>query len=307
MWLHRFAVATAVATYALLIVGGLVHGTGSSLACPDWPLCHGSFFPRMEHGVEFEHTHRLVALAVGTCTLVLSVLLLRDARYRALRPPAIAAPIMVLGQAVLGGLTVLLKLPLLITLSHLTLSMCFFSVTVILAIRTRQPSSPGGPARGGGWDLRASVGATAIAVLGQILLGGLVRHSMSGLACTTFPFCFGNVWPPDSSSEQIHMLHRFGAVVVGTLVVASSMVVYRRNKEVRAVRALSLLGPVLVFVQITLGVLSVTSLLHLFTVTAHLAVGALVLADMVALWTLLPQEERRPSPSRDPSHEAVPA
>ena len=38
---HRFAIATALATFVLLIVGSLVHGTGSSLACPDWPLCYG--------------------------------------------------------------------------------------------------------------------------------------------------------------------------------------------------------------------------------------------------------------------------
>ena len=40
--------------------------------------------------------------------------------------------------------------------------------------------------------------------------------------------------------------------------------------------------------QATLGVLSVTSLLHLPTVTAHLGVGALLLANMVALWALIP-------------------
>src|SRR3982750_107877 len=42
---HRFAVATAVATYLLILIGGLVHGTGSSLACPDWPTCYGALIP----------------------------------------------------------------------------------------------------------------------------------------------------------------------------------------------------------------------------------------------------------------------
>src|SRR5207253_2628003 len=61
-----------------------------------------------------------------------------DVRYRALRPLAIAAPLMVFAQALLGGLTVLLRLPRAITLSHLTLSMCFFSVLIVLAIRIGQ-------------------------------------------------------------------------------------------------------------------------------------------------------------------------
>src|SRR5262245_8729641 len=85
MRVSRFAQATAVATYGLLIAGSLVHGTGSSLACPDWPLCHGTAFPAMEHGVEFEHTHRLIAGAVTVMTTMLAILLLRDRRYRALR------------------------------------------------------------------------------------------------------------------------------------------------------------------------------------------------------------------------------
>jgi len=119
MKLHRLAVVTACATYALLIVGGLVHATGSSLACPDWPTCHGTFMPKMEHGVEYEHTHRLVAGFVAILTTIQSALLLFDRRYRPLRALAIAAPVMVLAQALLGGLTVLLKLPTAITLSKI--------------------------------------------------------------------------------------------------------------------------------------------------------------------------------------------
>ena len=47
---YRLARATAAATFALLVIGGMVHATGSSLACPDWPLCYGQFFPAMEGG-----------------------------------------------------------------------------------------------------------------------------------------------------------------------------------------------------------------------------------------------------------------
>lgn len=291
MSLHRFAIATAAATYVLLIIGGLVHGTGSSLACPDWPLCHGQFFPEMTRGVEYEHTHRLVAGAVALMTVVLGIALARDPRYRSLRPLAIAAPVMVLVQALLGGLTVIFRLPKPITLSHLTLSMCFFSVLIILAIRTSpraELARPDPPSVDRG---RVLVGATVLAILGQIFLGGLVRHSMAGLACITFPLCFGHVWPPESSSvysERVHMLHRFGAVAVAALVIASAVAVSRRAPRGTALRALVIAAPILVLLQGTLGVFSVTSLLHLPTVTAHLGVGALLLANMVAMWTLLP-------------------
>lgn len=314
MWLHRFAIATAAATYVLLIAGALVHGTGSSLACPDWPLCHGQFIPEMTRGVEYEHSHRLIAGFVAILTVVLGVALFRDKRYRALRPLAVAAPIMVLVQALLGGLTVIFRLPKAITLSHLTLSMCFFSVLIVIAIRTRPPelaSAAGGASEGTKRlaRLRLPVGLTGLAILGQIFLGGLVRHSMAGLACITFPLCFGHIWPPESSSvysERVHMLHRFGAVVVAALVLTHAVLVFRRAQGSPNIRRLAVAAAVLVSVQVTLGVLSVTSLLHLPTVTAHLGVGALLLASMVALWTVLPTSEARAREREGASSEDAP-
>src|SRR5436305_14815957 len=111
---HRFAVATAVATYLLILIGGLVHGTGSSLACPDWPTCYGTFMPKMEGGVLVEHSHRLAAGTVVILTLVLATALSlagrRDPLARALRPFGWLAVALVFAQALLGGITVLLRL-----------------------------------------------------------------------------------------------------------------------------------------------------------------------------------------------------
>src|SRR5499425_542003 len=134
--LHRLAVATAVATFVLLFVGGLVTSTGSGLAVPDWPLSFGQVFPRMEGGVLFEHGHRLVASAVGLLTLVLALwLVVREPRpgVRALGLLALFAVVL---QGVLGGVTVLYKLPLAVSVSHACLAQAFFCLTVALAVVT---------------------------------------------------------------------------------------------------------------------------------------------------------------------------
>src|SRR5574341_337995 len=119
---HRLALATAAATFALLAIGGLVHATGSSLACPDWPLCYGQFFPAMEGGVLFEHGHRLVALLVALLTVALAVLVWRRRREPAPRALAALAVVLVLAQAALGAITVIERLPLLISAAHLATS-----------------------------------------------------------------------------------------------------------------------------------------------------------------------------------------
>lgn len=41
LWLHRVAVLTAVMTFILICMGGLVTSTGSGLAVPDWPTTFG--------------------------------------------------------------------------------------------------------------------------------------------------------------------------------------------------------------------------------------------------------------------------
>ena len=64
-------------TVAMIMLGAVVHGTGSSLACPDWPMCYGSAFPAMVGGVLFEHSHRLLGTLIGVCIVTLNILALR--------------------------------------------------------------------------------------------------------------------------------------------------------------------------------------------------------------------------------------
>src|SRR5438132_13735235 len=69
----RLASADVVATFVLIILGGLVRVTGAGLACPDWPLCHGRLIPPLDPLVLTEWSHRFVASIVGILTLAVAV------------------------------------------------------------------------------------------------------------------------------------------------------------------------------------------------------------------------------------------
>lgn len=291
MFLPVFALVTAGVTFALLLLGGMVHATGSSLACPDWPLCYGQVFPEMVGGVAIEHSHRLLASFVGVLTVVLGVGLWRrgskDAEQRSLRWLGAGLVALVVFQGVLGGITVVLRLPTAVSTAHLGTSMIFFSLLFYAAARTwpreRFAEVPTVSADTMRWSLVATV-----ALYVQILLGALVRHTGAGLACGKDPIlCTGALWP-DWAPSQLHMVHRFGAVLVTILIVVACLRLMRAApKAQRTFRRAAHLPMVLVALQVGLGMLSVWTVLHAHTVTTHLGVGALLLASMVGLLLLL--------------------
>src|SRR5207245_6456480 len=134
--IHRLAVATAASTFVLLFVGGLVTSTGSALAVPDWPLSFGQVFPPMVGGVLFEHGHRLVAACVGLLTVTLMVLLSQWEPRAWVRWLARGAVLAVLLQGTLGGVTVLFRLPLAVSVTHACLAQAFLCLVMALAVCT---------------------------------------------------------------------------------------------------------------------------------------------------------------------------
>jgi heme a synthase len=284
--LHRFAIAVAAATVLLIFVGGLVTSTGSGLAVPDWPLSFGHVFPRMVGGVLYEHGHRMVAATVGFATLLLTIAVWRIEQRRSVRMLALAAVGTVIAQGLLGGLTVILLLPPVVSVAHACLAQAFLCLTVALAVTTNphwetiQPIARDQEAP----PLALLTRATACAVYLQLVLGAIMRHTGAGLAIPDFPLAFGRFVPPfDHPGVAIHFAHRIGAVVVVALVTWTAAAVCSRVvREPRLLRpALAAVG--LAVVQVSLGALTVWSRKAVLPTTAHVAVGAALLATTFLL------------------------
>lgn len=85
--LHRLSLLTALATFPLIFIGGLVTSNHAGMSVPDWPNSWGYnmfLFPPSHWvgGILYEHTHRLAGTVVG----LLSIILVMNAWAPAQRP-----------------------------------------------------------------------------------------------------------------------------------------------------------------------------------------------------------------------------
>lgn len=275
-------------TLALLLLGSVVHATESSLACPDWPTCFGTMMPEMRGGVFWEHLHRLWA---GALVLLFAggVLLVRrrlPADRGLLRLGLVGLGLLVV-QSVLGGITVLYRLPDAISTSHLALAFLFLALLVVMVVRT------GAPWRGAGRmerQLAGRAGAwTGTLVFGQSVVGALVRHTDAGAACPDVPLCLGRIVPPlDHPLVRLHFLHRVLGLVVAAVALACLWRVATRVRDAVPRRLAGALGTVAA-AQVVLGFASVAFQLRAPWVSAHTLLAALLVALSTALasyaWT----------------------
>jgi len=310
----------AISVFLLLVAGALVTSTGSGLAVPDWPLSYGRLMPPMVGGILYEHGHRLIAATVATM-VGLQILVLGFGRTdKTTLRLGLAAFGAILGQALLGGMTVLFLLPPAVSSAHAGLAQIVFALTATIALRTslfwrrfseeapRAAVDPAALARASRLALWAA-GASYV----QILLGAIVRHTGAGLAIPDWPLSFGKVLPTGAewaaTGVLAHFTHRTFAWVVVALVVAAAIAL-RRVRGVSGFGELSTLWLVLVAAQVMLGATSVWTGKAVAITSAHLAVGGLLWITGVLAAVLLARLKAlstAPVPARAPAGETAPA
>lgn len=288
---HRFAKLAALATFILLVIGGTVNPTGSSLACPEPTIvCDGQLFPPMVGGVLYEHGHRLAAMTVGLLQIALTVMLL--VRRPGLRRLAVLLLAMVIAQGVLGAITVQYKLPWFVSTGHLLLGMSYFAALVYTAFRTRrEPSvvelSRHDRLRADLGDARRWIGIACVTVFVQLLLGALVRHHGAAMVCLGIPACtMSGDWWPAEAVQQLHMIHRAFGVVTAIVTTTAAVTVLRRAKAWPALRMLALAAPLLVVAQVVLGIYTVLTLRSVPVAVGHFAGAAGLWGLWISMWLL---------------------
>ncbi len=299
---NRLALSTLVLTLCMITLGGVVHNTASSLACPDWPLCFGQVFPKMEGGVAIEHSHRLLGALIGLLCIGLFVI---SARFQKDDPKLYKVSAwtlaLVIFQGVLGGVTVKMQISPIVSTLHLGFSQIFMGCLLWLWMRSRKNrvDSQKSAAAITGQEVPASVRkwlAIAVGVLFvQMLLGAAIRHGGAGVACglgsNALFLCADDpdarsLWPMGWPA-RFHMLHRFGAVIAAAFVIGGTLPflkwVKRTAPHLKKLRLLVVSAHALVVFQIILGFLAVLGSLAIVPVTLHLVTASLLCFVLLSL------------------------
>ncbi len=175
-------IANLVAQAGIVVTGAIVRITGSGLGCPTWPECvEGSITPTATQEEAWqkyvEFGNRLLTFVLLFLAIAAVVAAIVDARRRRslALPPRRALLLLALvplvgtvGQAILGGITVLTGLNPLVVGAHFLLSMAIIAGTVALVARSGDPGDQPitwhvpRPVRALAWLLVAASGAVVV-------------------------------------------------------------------------------------------------------------------------------------------------
>jgi heme A synthase len=311
---RRLAIATAAATFALILVGGVVRVSDSGLGCGPagsgfhgWPFCNGDVVPGLDLNSVVEYTHRALAGVVGVMIIALAVMAFRRYRAdRALVRASAAAVALVLAQGALGGATVEENLEEALVAAHLGLAMLLLGLLIYI-VRATRPEVIGADPVDGGPRFRPLAAATSIAVLLTIVAGGYMAGTQNygradyrigdgaHHACgKEFPTCNGGFMPfGEARLVDIHLTHRAFMYLASALVIALVVTALRRRPSPGVVRSAWALGGLLA-AQVLVGALNVWLDEYELLILLHLALGTLLWAAAV---TLTLQLYRVPAPA----------
>jgi cytochrome c oxidase assembly protein subunit 15 len=297
-WPHRVAVALVCTTFPLIWIGGLVTTYDAGMAVPDWPNTYGYnlfLYPAATWlsgpwDLFIEHGHRLLAALVGLITMALVVVTWRgDARTWVRRITLVCLALVIL-QGVLGGLRVLFDATLLARLHGCVGPLFFVAGVTAAAVTSRRfretPRGASSPATAG--FLRLAWMTTGIAYL-QLVMGAHLRHVPAD-------------WSP-SMFRTVVIAHLLGAAVLTVHVAALGWQAVRRSelREHTWIRRPTWALLAATLCQLLLGgaswrlkygwpealplpvrwrsfVITAEGMTQSVTVTAHVAVGSLIVA-----------------------------
>ena len=280
---QKLSVATTAMTMFLIGVGGTVRASGSGLGCPDWPRCHGKWYPPLNFHSIVEYSHRTSASIV--IVLVLATAAYAWVKYRSVAAifwPAFSALIVIGFQAFLGELVVKSKLNPHLVVVHFATSLALLALVALTTVNSFRP-------RGGRFGplAREAAGVAAGTALVAIL-GAYVTQWNAALVFADWPLFDGKVIPPFGGhpGAAIQFVHRVVAALLGVAIVHLAVRITRWSAPDRARKPLLILvwvASVTWVLQAAAGAAQIWTSLSAWAVAAHVLGGGGLWGATVAL------------------------
>ena len=311
--LRSLTLVSLILALCVISLGAYTRIKDAGLGCPDWPGCFGQWtaptghaqvqqaqrdFPEVEVHQEkawIEMVHRYAASSLGLCMLIMLWISWRSASYRSLRGWLVFGVGLILGQGLLGMLTVTLGLQPIIVVAHLLGGFSTFALLLWLWLKQ-------GTLRATPRLVSPTLCLVALGlVVAQVSLGGWTSANYAAPYCPDFPRCQGQWWPSWQSGAftlwqtgsadfsggvlsaaervTIHVTHRLGALLLTLVMAILALQLWLARQHLSA---LSLV--ILTFIQGGLGIAN--ALLHtpVILAVAH-NTGALLLLSCAVIIT----------------------
>jgi heme a synthase len=241
---RRVTYVTLASLTLIVLTGAAVRLTDSGLGCENWPKCGGTPLPPLSTHALIEFGNRAISGVVGVITVVAAVLAITRRPFRRdLAWLAVALPIGVLAQAVLGGFTVREHLAPGFVMGHFALSMVILIAAVALAWRaTYEPGTrPVSSDRLSVWSVRALLPLGALTIFAGTAATAAGPHSGGFTGQVVHRLHFKGA---DTLNWTIHQ-HATIAAVFGVVVIGVWLLRRHRGASSDVLEPITVLGVLL--------------------------------------------------------------
>ncbi|MGB3728714.1 MAG: COX15/CtaA family protein, partial [Thermodesulfobacteriota bacterium] len=200
----------------------------------------------------------------------------------------VLAVVLLLFQIVLGGIVVLMELPVDLTTFHFANAIVIFALVVYMVYFDGDHKKPLFKISG----YKGIFFFLSLLIFAQAVLGAYVRHSSSGLACPDFPTCLGYWIPPQISGLVLnHFAHR-GLAYIITIIVAALLIASYSSSSLKNYREKLLILFGLIIFQVLLGVVVVLTKLNYAVTALHFFIALLIFTTALYAWFQSMRESR---------------
>lgn len=286
---YAIAVINLIAQITICFTGAIVRTTGSGLGCSTWPKCFPDNFtptftgeiPWWHQAIEFGNRTIAVLFVTVTAIAVLLAVIASGGSPTA-KMLAWCMPLSTVGQAILGGISVLTKLAWWSVMSHMLLSLIIVWLASLLIVQVKHqvkgPENTGEPVISIQKNMRTrQVLLLLIAVLALVIVLGTFTTSAGPLA--------GDM-KVQRLIYPIYKLLTYHTITAAIYCLLLALVTFIAHKQYRqsSIYRLIIILDVLGIVQIGIGVLQSVLGIPPFVVIFHVLGATLNVSVLAMIW-----------------------